>query len=214
MDIKLHKRATTTPRIREEIQNAPASETNTDLAKRYNVSLKTVRRWRERDSIYDRSHTARSIKTSINDSELSYLMMLRRRALLSLDELLLVARFLINSNLSRSALYRALKRKKAPTIRSLIASALDLYESDLLLVDLGPFDAKGGEAFIHTLYFGKFLSDRRLFVSLNPQFSLTDFESTIRQLYLSAESHSAPQQLVCLNSASDLPDQMISLMSC
>lgn len=38
MDIKLHKQATTTPKIRAEIQAAPASITDSELARQYGVS--------------------------------------------------------------------------------------------------------------------------------------------------------------------------------
>lgn len=45
MDIKLHKTATTTPRIRREIQLAPASVSDSELALRYRVSCPTIARW-------------------------------------------------------------------------------------------------------------------------------------------------------------------------
>ena len=38
MDIKLHKQATTTPKIRAEIQAAPSSLTDSELARQYGVS--------------------------------------------------------------------------------------------------------------------------------------------------------------------------------
>ena len=57
MDIKLHKQATTTPKIRAEIQAAPSSITNSELARRYGVATATIRRWRYRDDVYDRPHT-------------------------------------------------------------------------------------------------------------------------------------------------------------
>ena len=57
MDIKLHKQATTTPKTRAEIQSAPASISDSELARRYGVTDVTVRRWRDRDAVYDRSHT-------------------------------------------------------------------------------------------------------------------------------------------------------------
>lgn len=44
MDIKLHKTATTTPRIRQVIQQAPASISDSELARRYHVSCPTIAR--------------------------------------------------------------------------------------------------------------------------------------------------------------------------
>lgn len=46
MDIKLHKQATTTPKIRAEIQAAPAHIPDTVLAERFGVSDMIIRRWR------------------------------------------------------------------------------------------------------------------------------------------------------------------------
>ncbi|WP_240464764.1 helix-turn-helix domain-containing protein, partial [Modicisalibacter sp. 'Wilcox'] len=48
MDIKLHKQATTTPKVRAEIQAAPSSITDSELARQYGVSPATIRRWRYR----------------------------------------------------------------------------------------------------------------------------------------------------------------------
>lgn len=42
MDIKLHKQATTTPKIRADIQAAPAGLTNKDLARQFGVSVSTI----------------------------------------------------------------------------------------------------------------------------------------------------------------------------
>lgn len=55
MDIKLHKTATTTPRIRREIQLAPASVSDSELALRYRVSCPTIARWRYRETQHDLS---------------------------------------------------------------------------------------------------------------------------------------------------------------
>ncbi|GHB08940.1 hypothetical protein GCM10009038_03080 [Salinicola rhizosphaerae] len=57
MDIKLHKKAITTPKIRIEIQAAPSSITDSELARRYGVASTTIRHRRYRDDIHHRSHT-------------------------------------------------------------------------------------------------------------------------------------------------------------
>ena len=66
MDIKLHKQATTTPKVRAEIQAAPAHIPDTILAKRFGVSDMTIRRWRHRDDVYDRPHTRHNLLATLN----------------------------------------------------------------------------------------------------------------------------------------------------
>ncbi|CEG13737.1 Integrase catalytic domain-containing protein [groundwater metagenome] len=51
MNLKLHKNARTTPSIRKEIQSS--SETIVALAKKYGLSRKTVRKWKNRTVIDD-----------------------------------------------------------------------------------------------------------------------------------------------------------------
>jgi hypothetical protein len=48
MNIKLHKQATTTPKIRAEIQAAPSSISDSELARQYGVAG-----WRYRDDVQD-----------------------------------------------------------------------------------------------------------------------------------------------------------------
>ena len=55
MLIHLHKQATTTPRVRAEIQASvePASA----LAERFGTTEQTIYKWKHRDTVHDRSHT-------------------------------------------------------------------------------------------------------------------------------------------------------------
>ena len=57
MLISLHKQATTTPKVRAAIQ--ASTEPAWVVAERYGISEQTVWKWRKRDSVQDRSHTAR-----------------------------------------------------------------------------------------------------------------------------------------------------------
>ncbi|HAC35106.1 MAG TPA: IS481 family transposase, partial [Gammaproteobacteria bacterium] len=52
MNIRLHKNATTTPKIRQEIRQSSLSPSQ--LAKRYGVTIPTIQRWRNSDSVEDR----------------------------------------------------------------------------------------------------------------------------------------------------------------
>ena len=69
MDIRLHKQAATTPKIRAEIQAAPAHITDTVLAERFGVSDMTIRRWRHRDDVYYRPHTRNNLKATLNHEQ-------------------------------------------------------------------------------------------------------------------------------------------------
>ncbi len=61
MNIKLHKNATTTPRIRALIQ--ASDEPQTVLARRFGMTVETIARWKHRDSTLDRSHTTHRLQT-------------------------------------------------------------------------------------------------------------------------------------------------------
>lgn len=119
MNIKLHKQATTTPRIRAEIQKAPESVSNKELASQYGVSISTIRRWRYRDDTHDRSHTRHNLLATLTPAQEAVLIAAREYLRLGLDDLLAVAREFLNPALSRSALHRMLKRRQVPTLAEL-----------------------------------------------------------------------------------------------
>lgn len=120
MNIKLHKQATTTPRIRAEIQKTPESVSNKELAAQYGVSVSTIRRWRYRDDVHDRPHTRHNLLATLTPAQETVLIAAREYLRLGLDDLLAVAREFLNPALSRSALHRMLKRRQVPTLAELI----------------------------------------------------------------------------------------------
>lgn len=61
MQVRLHKNATTTPKIRALIQ--ASAEPNTVLAKRFGVGVVTIARWKRRDTVEDGSHTPNRLQT-------------------------------------------------------------------------------------------------------------------------------------------------------
>lgn len=77
MDIKLHKTATTTPRIRREIQQAPASISDSELARRYRVSCPTIARWRYRETQHDLSHTRHNLLKTLSPAQCLLRVVLR-----------------------------------------------------------------------------------------------------------------------------------------
>ncbi len=119
MDIKLHKQATTTPKIRAEIQAAPSSITDSELARRFGVATATIRRWRYRDDVYDRPHTRHNLLATLTSEQEEVLIAAREFLRLGLDDLLVVAREFLNPRLSRSGLHRMLKRREVPTLAEL-----------------------------------------------------------------------------------------------
>ncbi len=108
MNIRLHVNAVTTPRIRREIQES--TETHVALAARYNVSIDTIRRWRAREEVHDRSHTPHRLQTTLTPAQEAIAVELRRLLLLPLDDLLVVVREFLNPDVSRSGLDRCLRR--------------------------------------------------------------------------------------------------------
>ena len=59
MLMRLHANATTTPKVRSEIQSS--DEPVAVLARRFGVSETTIRRWRGRSSPADRSHVRHNL---------------------------------------------------------------------------------------------------------------------------------------------------------
>ena len=113
MQVGLHKNATTTPKIRALIQ--ASTEANTVLAKRYGVGVETIARWKGRDSVEDRSHTAHRLQTTLSPAQEAVVLAIRETLWLSLDDLLAVAQEFIHPDLTRSALHRCLKRHGVST---------------------------------------------------------------------------------------------------
>ena len=67
MNIKLHKRARTTPGVREEI--AASKEPTSVLAMRYGVSICTIYKWQKRKVFTDKSHTADRLQTTLTPEQ-------------------------------------------------------------------------------------------------------------------------------------------------
>ncbi len=67
MNIRLHKNATTTPARRAYIQSSPLSVAA--LAAELGVSEDTIRRWKYRDTVEDRSHTAHRLQTTLTPAQ-------------------------------------------------------------------------------------------------------------------------------------------------
>ncbi|QND88230.1 Uncharacterized protein ChrSV_0771 [Chromobacterium vaccinii] len=121
MIVKLHKQARTTPAIRPEIRQTTG--TLYELAARYNVTIYTIRKWKSRDSVEDRSHTAHRLQTTLTLAQERIAVELRKILKLGLDDLLVVIREYLNSAVSRSGLDRCLRRHGVGSLRDLEPAA-------------------------------------------------------------------------------------------
>jgi transposase-like protein len=108
MELALHANATTTPKTRSYIQRSkkPVAE----LAGELGVSQTTIRRWRGRTTVGDRSHRPKKLTTSLSAMEETLVCELRTSLQLPLDDIVEVMRRCVNDALSRSAIHRCLQR--------------------------------------------------------------------------------------------------------
>jgi transposase InsO family protein len=115
---RVHPQARTTPRVRAEIHSCRASLV--ELAGRYNVSVATVRKWRGREDMQDRSHRPAKLSTTLTPAQEVLVVELRRTLLVPLDDLLCVTREFINADVSRSGLDRCLRRHGVSNLEDLV----------------------------------------------------------------------------------------------
>src|SRR6056297_1889080 len=141
MLVRLHSEATTTPKIRAEIQ--ASNEAAWVLAERYGTTEQTVYKWRHRDSVEDRSHTPHRLQTTLTPAQEAVAVALRTTLLVSLEDLLAVVREFLNPNASRSGLDRCLRRHGVGNLRELNAkapkpkhSAFKAYEPGYIHIDV------------------------------------------------------------------------------
>lgn len=118
MQLRLHKNARTTPAIRRELRESdlPVAE----LARRYNLSELTVRKWRRREDTHDRSHRPHQLHANLSAAQEAIVVALRQTLLLPLDDLLAVTHAFINPQVSRSGLDRCLRRHGVSNLKALI----------------------------------------------------------------------------------------------
>lgn len=114
---RLHANATTTPEMREFIQNSDLSVS--ELSRILNISEATVRKWRKRKSTEDQSHRPKKLASTLTPLQEHVVVELRSHLLLPLDHLLQVVREFINPDISRSALDRCLRRNGVSNLKGM-----------------------------------------------------------------------------------------------
>ena len=120
MAATIHSNARTTPKVRQEIQAAPSTVTNAALARKYGITKLTVSKWRHRNGVEDGSHRPHKLHTTLTEAQEAVVVSLRELLLLSLDDLLVVAREFLNPDLSRSALDRCLRRHGVSSLKAML----------------------------------------------------------------------------------------------
>ena len=118
MNLNLHRKARTTPAIRQELRASTNSER--ELAREYNLNRATVRKWRRRDSGQDALHRPHRIHATLSPVQEQVVVALRQTLLLPLDDLLTVTREFIHPAVSRSGLDRCLRRHGVSNLSALI----------------------------------------------------------------------------------------------
>ena len=118
---QVHAQARTTPRTRAEIK--ASGESTGELAKRYNITRVTARKWKGRDTPEDLSHRPHTLHTTLTPVQEAITVELRCLLLLPLDDLLAVVREFINPDVSRAGLGRCLRRHGVSNLRELAAKA-------------------------------------------------------------------------------------------
>ncbi|MGX9459934.1 transcriptional regulator [Shewanella sp. A14] len=103
-----HRNATTTPEMRQFIQQSEYSVSQ--LSKILNISEATVRKWRKRDSVNNTPNTPHHLNTTLTPMQEYVVIGLRYQLKMPLDRLLNATQKFINPNVSRSGLARCLKR--------------------------------------------------------------------------------------------------------
>jgi transposase-like protein len=116
-----HPTAKTTYNIRKEINENPKGLSQAQLAKKYNVSQRTILKWRHREDFNDAPHGPINPNKSISDLEEHIICEIRKTTLLPLDDLLDVIKKL-GINITRSALHRALQRNGLSNMKKYLSS--------------------------------------------------------------------------------------------
>ncbi len=156
MKIHLHKNATTTPAQRAFIQNNPDLSTAA-LAEMTGASKTTIRRWRNRTDVFDRSHAPKKITTALTPMEEIKIVLCRMATRAGLDDLHRMARSFLDINCSRASLNRCLKRyaiSRLPSLKHAAPVDLSNFTGSYLFYTcfhLPSFSEKGEPVLFHTL---------------------------------------------------------------
>jgi transposase InsO family protein len=115
----IHPQARTTPQLREEIK-AQRDRKQVELARQYNVTTQTIRKWQQRDEFTDKSHRPHRLQTKLSEHQEMLVVELRKLLLLPLDDLLVIVREFIHPQASRSGIDRTLRRHGVSNLKAML----------------------------------------------------------------------------------------------
>ena len=118
MKINLHKNARTTPAQRLFIQNNSHLNTS-QLALKLGVSETTIRKWKNRASVFDRPHAPKTIRTALGKKNEILAVLIRICLHAGLDDLHAMISTFLKTSCSRSTLNRCLNRYQISRLHSL-----------------------------------------------------------------------------------------------
>lgn len=145
----LHGSAKTTYVVRAELQRseAPAAE----LARRYGLNEKTVRKWRSRSSVEDAPMGPKERRSSVlSTMEEAAIVALRVQARLPLDDVFIALKDVI-PHLTRSSLHRCLQRhgiSRLPKADREKPKRFKAYEIGYFHIDIAELPYEGGKAYL------------------------------------------------------------------
>ena len=136
MKQEYHSNAVTNLHIRTQIKES--NLTNVELALKYNTSVATISKWKNREVLSDKSSRPYNIAYTLSSLEQSLVNSIRRTSWLPLDEVweILIG---INPEISRISVYRELRRNKlnkVPQKEREKAKKFKEYEPGYLHIDV------------------------------------------------------------------------------
>jgi len=131
-----HSNAVTNLHIRSEIKNS--NLTNLELATKFNTSVATISKWKNREILTDNSSAPKGINYALSDVEQSLITSIRKTTWLPLDE---VWEMMLeqNTSITRSSVYRTFCRNdinKMPQEKRDKAKKFKEYEPGYLHIDV------------------------------------------------------------------------------
>ncbi|ACO73904.1 Transposase [Laribacter hongkongensis HLHK9] len=194
MIVKLHKQARTTPAIRAEIHQATG--TLVELAARYHATVDTIRKWKHRESVGDRSHTAHRLQATLTLAQERIAVELRKIPHLGLDDLLVVVLEFLNQTASRSGLDRCLRRHGVGSLRDLesipdrpVRKPFKAYDPGYFHIDVKYLPQMPDETARRYLFVAIDRATRWVFVQIRPNKTAAAAKAFLKALQMVAPCH-------------------------
>lgn len=145
----LHGSAKTTHAVRAELQRSEASAA--ELARRFGINEKTVRKWRSRQTVEDEPMGPKERRSSVLSAvEEAAIVALRVQARLPLDDVFVALKDVI-PHLTRSSLHRCLQRNgisRLPKADREKPKRFKAYEIGYFHIDIAELQYESGKAYL------------------------------------------------------------------